>query len=169
MNSLSKRQLRALLSKRRKNFFEGFSKLKEDDKQLLFNQMTFNIETAIRNHCNKIYHSSDLITVSGFFPIKEEVDCIKILISLSKMGYTTALPVTLEKPPSEKPLIFRIFNPELTKLENDVFDIPCPESVSPEVIPDVIITPLLGFDSSKRRIGYGGGFYDRTFKSLERR
>ncbi len=140
-------------------------KLQEGERKTVYDRMIQEITKLIQlNHTLK---NPSLITISGFFPIKEEVDCLLILSALSKLGFNTALPVTLEKPPSDKPLEFRLFNPEVSSMAKDAFDIPCPDLNNPIVDPDVIITPLLGFDSLKRRIGYGGGYYDRTFRSLE--
>src|SRR5690606_29978339 len=76
-------------------------------------------------------------------------------------GGRMALPVVIAK---ATPLIFRAWTPG-DKLEKGVWNIPIPvEDV--RVIPDVVISPVVGFDAQNYRLGYGGGFYDRTLASL---
>ena len=54
------------------------------------------------------------------------------------------------------------------KIIAGIWDIPTPVS-GPETLPDVVIAPVVGFDSAGYRLGYGGGFFDRTLAALERR
>ena len=63
-----------------------------------------------------------------------------------------------------RPLIFRSWAPG-EKLEKGVWNIPVP-SAGEVVVPSVVIAPLVGFDSAGFRLGYGGGYYDRTLASL---
>lgn len=76
-------------------------------------------------------------------------------------GARLALPVVVEK---AKPLVFRRWAPGV-KLEKGVWNIPVPAG-GEIVIPNIIIAPLVGFDEAGFRLGYGGGFYDRTLAAL---
>jgi 5,10-methenyltetrahydrofolate synthetase len=73
----------------------------------------------------------------------------------------TALPVVVEK---ARPLAFRAYRSG-DRLEKCVWNIPLPAEGEP-VLPDVVIAPLVGFDAENYRLGYGGGFFDRTLASL---
>ena len=72
-------------------------------------------------------------------------------------GGRCALPVVVEK---KAPLVFRLWKPG-GRLVPGVWNIPIPAD-GDEVLPDVVIAPVVGFDSACYRLGYGGGFFDRT-------
>jgi 5,10-methenyltetrahydrofolate synthetase len=63
-----------------------------------------------------------------------------------------------------QPLVFRPWRPG-TRLERGVWNIPVPAD-GPEVVPDVVIAPIVGFDVDRYRLGYGGGYYDRTLATI---
>ncbi|MDZ5698707.1 5-formyltetrahydrofolate cyclo-ligase, partial [Chelativorans sp. M5D2P16] len=76
-----------------------------------------------------------------------------------------ALPVVVRR---GAPLIFRAWAPG-GPLEKGVWNIPVPPESAEEIIPDILIAPVVGFDPSCYRLGYGGGFFDRTLAALSRR
>ncbi len=102
--------------------------------------------------------------VSVYWPFRGEPDLRPWLASVVERGGRAALPVVVEK---AKPLIFRAYGPG-DPLEKGVWNIPIPAKGEP-VVPDVVIAPVVGFDPGRYRLGYGGGFFDRTLAALPRK
>jgi 5-formyltetrahydrofolate cyclo-ligase len=100
--------------------------------------------------------------ISGFIPYKSEITTIPLMDRLRREGWQTALPVVLAP---GQPLVFRAWAPG-EPLAPGVWDIPIPPEAAPEVLPDVLLVPMLAFDRRGFRLGYGGGFYDRTLEKL---
>ncbi len=101
-------------------------------------------------------------TVSGFIPYKSEITTIPLLDRLRGEGWVTSLPIVVAQ---GEPLIFRAWAPG-EPLVPGMWDIPIPAHSAPEVLPDVLLVPMLAFDAKGYRLGYGGGFYDRTLEKL---
>jgi len=99
--------------------------------------------------------------ISGYYPFGDELDCLPLLTRLIGEGHTIGLPVTRKA----QPLIFRAWTPE-TRMARGALGIPRPPDDAPEVTPVVLLVPLAAFDDRGYRIGYGGGFYDRTLAKL---
>jgi 5-formyltetrahydrofolate cyclo-ligase len=100
--------------------------------------------------------------ISGFLPIGEELDPTPLMLRLAGVGYGLCLPVMEAK---GKPLLFRQWSPG-DPLEEVTWGIREPRASAPLVEPDVLLSPLLAFDRAGYRLGYGGGFYDRTLERL---
>jgi len=102
--------------------------------------------------------------VAGYWPVKSELDVMPLLLELIKRGHRCCLPQVTD---FKRPLAFREWH-EGAKMTDGRFGIrqPDPETCDP-VLPGVILVPLLGFDGRGQRLGYGSGFYDRTFDSLK--
>jgi 5-formyltetrahydrofolate cyclo-ligase len=103
--------------------------------------------------------------VSGFWPIKDEIDIRPLLIELFNVGCQLALPVVQGR---GKPLLFRAWRPG-DPLEAGVFGTLQPSARRETLEPDALIVPLLACDEEGWRLGYGGGFYDRTLGGLRAR
>jgi len=103
--------------------------------------------------------------VSGFLAIGEEINPVPLMSRLHRDGATIGLPVMVGK---GKPLVFRTWTPG-SPLKTVVWGIREPDESAPAVEPDVLLVPLLVFDRTGMRLGYGGGFYDRTLHDLRTR
>ena len=96
--------------------------------------------------------------VSGFMPLKSEISPLPLMKKLADLGARLALPVIAGR---GKPLIMR----EWTfgdPLERGQWGIREPKPEAGEVAPDILLVPLLAFDRTGHRIGYGAGYYDMT-------
>ncbi len=102
--------------------------------------------------------------VSAYAAIRTEVDPLPVMQRLHAAGAQICLPVVVG---SGQPLIFRPWTPDVQMVEG-AFGARIPAE-GPEVTPEVLITPLLAFDTRGYRLGYGGGFYDRTLARLRAR
>jgi 5-formyltetrahydrofolate cyclo-ligase len=107
-----------------------------------------------------IPHAAGLI-VGAYWPIKGEPDLRAWLEDLRSRGVQTALPVVVAK---GAPLVFRLWR-QGDKLERGVWNIPVPAN-GQEVTPHVTLAPVVGYDAGCYRLGYGGGFFDRTLAQL---
>jgi 5-formyltetrahydrofolate cyclo-ligase len=98
--------------------------------------------------------------VSGYRPVKDEADPSELMHAIAAKGHRLALPVVLE---AGAALSFRLWSEGDPTIVN-AFGIAEPAQSSETVEPTVILVPLLAFDSTGHRLGYGGGYYDRTLE-----
>jgi 5-formyltetrahydrofolate cyclo-ligase len=96
--------------------------------------------------------------VSGFMPLKSEINPLPLMRKLASAGAKLALPVIDAR---GKPLILRAFTFG-DALNSGQWGIREPKPEAPEVAPDIMLVPLLAFDRTGHRVGYGAGYYDRT-------
>jgi len=100
--------------------------------------------------------------VSGFMPLKSEINPLPLLHKLAGQGARLALPAIAGR---GKPLIMRAWSFDAA-LDRGQWGIREPKADAPEVEPDILIVPLLAFDRAGYRIGYGAGYYDMTINRL---
>jgi 5-formyltetrahydrofolate cyclo-ligase len=100
--------------------------------------------------------------VSGFSPLKSEINPVPLMRAFAAAGAQLALPVVAGK---GQPLTMRAWRFG-DALNSGVWGIREPLPEAPEVFPDILIVPLLAFDRSGQRIGYGAGYYDMTIARL---
>ena len=100
--------------------------------------------------------------LSGYWPIKGEPDLRGWLAAQHERGAHTALPVVEVK---AAPLVFRAWAPG-TKMVRGDWNIPVPPPEAERVVPAVTLAPLVGWDAAGYRLGYGGGYFDRTLAAL---
>jgi 5-formyltetrahydrofolate cyclo-ligase len=103
--------------------------------------------------------------VSGFMPLKSEINPLPLMQKLAQTGAQLALPVVAGR---GKPLIMRAWRPG-EELAAGVWGLREPKPDATEVEPDIVLVPLLAFDRAGHRIGYGAGYYDLTIAALRAR
>jgi 5-formyltetrahydrofolate cyclo-ligase len=103
--------------------------------------------------------------VSGFWPVRDEFDPRPLLDALAARGHRLCLPVVVAK---GRPLAFRVWAPG-DPLEHAGFGLSVPCWDAAPAIPEVLLVPLLAFDRRGYRLGYGGGYFDRTLAALRER
>jgi 5,10-methenyltetrahydrofolate synthetase len=99
--------------------------------------------------------------VSLYWPFRGEPDLRPWMASINARGGRTALPIVVDK---GQPLVFKAYKAG-DRLEKGVWNIPIPAEGDP-VFPDVVISPIVGVDPQNYRLGYGGGFFDRTLAAM---
>jgi 5-formyltetrahydrofolate cyclo-ligase len=103
--------------------------------------------------------------VAGYFPFRDEADPRALMTALAERGHPLALPCV----ESGKPLVFRAWKMGDAMRTNPMaYNIPEPLASAPAVVPALVLTALLAFDWRGYRLGYGGGYYDRTLALLAR-
>ena len=100
-------------------------------------------------------------SIGFYWPFKGEFDPRPLMRSLHGEGVRLALPVVVER---ARPLVFREWWPGI-RMTPGVWNIPVPAE-GEAVLPGVVVAPLVGFDGPGYRLGYGGGYYDRTLAAL---
>ena len=118
---------------------------------------------AISSHLLRAFPNLGHDVVAFCWPHQNEFDARFLMHELRKRGAITALPVVVAP---KTPMIFREWHPGV-KMAKGVYDIPYPVE-SPEVIPNTVLVPMNGFDEQGHRLGYGGGYFDRTLASLQK-
>ena len=98
--------------------------------------------------------------IGGYFPVNNEIDDLEILKKLEKKKYKICLPVVKKNFDMD----FYNFSFDDPLIINK-YGIPEPQKKS-VVYPDIILIPMVGFDKSLNRLGYGGGYYDRVIEKL---
>jgi 5-formyltetrahydrofolate cyclo-ligase len=104
------------------------------------------------------------ITLGIYWPFRAEFDPRPLVDSLIAAGCSVALPVVVDK---KGPLEYRAWRPG-EPLVDGVWNIPVPEKRD-IVVPQAVLAPLVGFDRACYRLGYGGGYFDRTLAALKPR
>ena len=137
----------------RKNLLIKRSKVKNRSKKE--SKIFKKLETLINNNS---------LVVAGYLSVMSEVNLSLFLNFLLKKKFSLCLPY-IKKPKSS--LFFKEFT-QKSKLVTGNYNIKYPDTEI-LVTPNIILVPLVGFDLFKNRIGYGGGYYDRTIEYLEKK
>jgi 5-formyltetrahydrofolate cyclo-ligase len=102
------------------------------------------------------------LSVGGYWPLGSELDVRPALLHFKQAGHAVALPVS---GPRGTALVFRDWDPALPMAAGR-YGIQEPDASRPVIQPAVLLVPLLAFDRSGQRLGYGAGYYDRTLDAL---
>ena len=124
--------------------------------------LEFNIEAF--NQLTEQIKFNAVDCVGSFMPIRSEISTNQLNAKILDMKKKLAFP-TIEK--NSEILIFKTTN-SLKNFKLGKFNIPEPKDEDKEIIPQLFFVPCLGFDLKGYRIGYGGGFYDKTFEKLKK-
>jgi 5-formyltetrahydrofolate cyclo-ligase len=138
--------------------------------QLIARRLAANVEDrarwndAIDAHIEALLADVAEKIIAFCWPYQSEYDARSLILRFLERGARAALPVVVA---SRQPMVFRLWTPD-TRMLAGVYDIPVPAD-SPEVVPDVALIALAGFDDAGYRLGYGAGFFDRTLAVIEPR
>ena len=134
------------------------------EREALAPQALAELRSRIDHHLERAF--PDLVhgILAFCWPYRNEYDARHLAAALRRQGATTALPAVVAP---KAPLVFREWKPGV-ELAVGPLGIPYPVG-SPEVNPDHVLLPMLGWDADGYRLGYGGGFFDRTLAALARR
>jgi 5,10-methenyltetrahydrofolate synthetase len=119
---------------------------------------------SIDRHLERSFPGLASVRLAFCWPIKGEYDARHLTRTLRGRGALTALPVVVAP---RRPLVFREWHPGV-RLASGPLDIPYPAD-SPEVVPEAVLLPMNGWDAAGYRLGYGGGFFDRTLAAFAKR
>ena len=142
-----KKQLRQLAAKRRKAAFDAMADAPQ----------------RIAAYHGLLSARYDTTAIAAYWPIRTEIDPIPLLEALCQAGGQGCLPVT---PEEGQPLTFHHWISG-SPLADGPYNTKEPFASSPIILPTLILAPLLAYDANCWRLGYGGGFYDRTLAALE--
>ena len=119
-------------------------------------------EAAITRHIHATISDLYESAIGFYWPFRGEFNCRPLMKECVNNGAHAALPV-IER--EQAPLAFKGWRPE-TKMTHGIWNIPVPQNEA-SVEPEMILVPLVGFDSLGFRLGNGGGYYDRTLAALK--
>ena len=103
-------------------------------------------------------HTPDGTVVAAYWPMASEIDVRPLMTALAAAECTLCLPVVAAP---DRALVFRRWRPGDTLVPAG-FGTSEPKATAEKIEPDILLVPLLAFDRRGHRLGYGGGFYDRT-------
>ncbi|PKR56130.1 5-formyltetrahydrofolate cyclo-ligase [Thalassospira marina] len=102
--------------------------------------------------------------VGFYWPVQGEIDVTNVIGAHIAKGGQAALPVVTAR---HQPMVFHRWTPDTSMVTGFAnIAIPATQADQEPVVPDVILAPLVGFDQQGYRLGYGGGFFDRTLEAL---
>ena len=122
------------------------------------------MRAQIDSHLKRAFPDLAHGAIAFCWPYQNEYDARHLIAALRERGALAALPVIVAP---KTPLIFREWHPG-AKMASGPLSIPYPED-TPEVYPDSVLLPMLGFDLGGYRLGYGAGYFDRTLAAIGKR
>jgi 5-formyltetrahydrofolate cyclo-ligase len=119
---------------------------------------------AIATRLETLLRQSRPTTIAAYWPVRDEFDPRRLVLALVASGWRAALPAIVTK---RAPMEFRRWT-EASEMTEGAFGIPVPKQRE-LVLPDLVLMPVVGFDPANFRLGYGGGYFDRTLAALSPR
>lgn len=119
---------------------------------------------AIQHHLTEFLLPLQAGTIAFCMPIRAEADCRPLVEHLVVAGWQAAMPTVRTL---DAPMEFRAWWPD-APMTTDPFGIPIP-ATDVSATPDVMLLPLVAFDAAGYRLGYGGGYFDRTLATMKPR
>ncbi|MBT5433468.1 MAG: 5-formyltetrahydrofolate cyclo-ligase [Alphaproteobacteria bacterium] len=121
-------------------------------------------ELACDHFLNAIGFPDDAV-ISAYLPVKDEFDVLPFAEVADLLGHIVGMPLVTAKATA---LTFLEWTPECAMVEG-AMGIPTPPLDAAKVEPELLLVPMMAYDSDGFRLGYGGGFYDRTLAALRKR
>ena len=146
-------EIQAWRRERRAALLEARQKLARAEHQRASAAIVAQLDVLLEKHAVR--------RIGIYWPIRREIDLRPLALRLVAAGGEAALPVILAK---NQPLEFRPWTAD-AKMASGIWDIPYPVSGA-AVVPQALLVPLVGYDDACFRLGYGGGYYDRTIPTL---
>jgi 5,10-methenyltetrahydrofolate synthetase len=116
---------------------------------------------CIENHLWSLLAARPPSAIGFCWPFRHEFDARRLIVRLLASGWRAALPVVLG---ADQPMRFRVWTPS-AQMNVDRFGIAYPTEAQP-MLPDMLLVPVNAFDAAGYRLGYGGGYFDRTLAAL---
>ena len=137
-------------------------KIRQEMSLAIVKENSIVINNGILNLLNTF---NSIKTIGLFYPYKNEVNVISMALKLEKGGLTCLLPKVVDE---HNPLKYFFYSPNTSKLEKGYGGIMEPTG-NEAVDPDIIIASCSAFNEKGYRVGYGGGFFDRTLSQLKQK
>ena len=124
-----------------------------------------NLSLELTKNIKNLKEIKEVNNIASFISIKTEISTCSLNSYLFSINKKICLPVILN---NSEYLIFRSYTKKTTLIKGK-YDILEPDINNEELLPDVILTPCLAFDLNGYRLGYGGGYYDKTFANMKKK
>lgn len=147
-------------SKERERLRSARQRLSVAERSVIDAELTRHLDAALQDRL-----AQPGVVLSGYWPIKGEPDLRPWFAKLHEAGVAVAMPVVHQR---AVPLVFRLWHPALA-MERGHWNIPVPPDFAEQVMPDITLAPLVGWDMDRYRLGYGGGYFDRTLGAADPR
>ena len=133
-------------------------------RDLIKKNSTIEFNVKVFEQMNKYINFKEILNIASFISIRSEISTHQLNKKIMDLGKTLSFPV-IKRDSTE--LIFIKSNPN-TNFKLGKYNIPEPTNENEETLPQLFFVPCLGFDLNGYRLGYGGGFYDKTFAKLRK-
>jgi 5-formyltetrahydrofolate cyclo-ligase len=143
---------------------KNLRKILTHKRDLIKKNSSIEFNVKIFKELNKYINFSEIQDIASFISIRSEISTHQLNKKIMELSKTLSFPVIKK---NSKELIFKKANPN-KDFKLGKFNIPEPTNENEEILPQLFFVPCLGFDLNGYRLGYGGGFYDKTFAKLKK-